>query len=126
MRRLKDLDRDEMGEARLVSNNYRIPVDVEHRIRARDIRCVYCAKEFSADSQRDMPTIEHLNEKRPFHWHEGLKEEGLAICCGSCNSSRGNKSLPDWFRTPYCTDRPIPIGADSVAEPVKRYLRSSG
>ena len=126
MRRIKDLDRDEMGEARLVSNKFGIPVDVEHRIRARDIRCVYCAKEFSADSRRGMPTIEHLNEKRPFHWHEGLKEEGLAICCGSCNSSRGNKSLPDWFRTPYCTDRPIPIGADSVAEPVKRYLRSSG
>ena len=109
-----------------MSNKYGIPVDVEHRIRARDTSCVYCAKEFSADSRRDMPTIEHLNEKPPFYWHEGLKEEGLAICCKSCNSSRRNKSLPDWFRTPYCTDRPIPISAGSVAEPVKRYLRSSG
>jgi hypothetical protein len=120
------VDRDEIGATRLVSNKFGIPVDVEHRIRARDIRCVFCAKEFSADLRRDMPTIEHLNEKPPFYWHEGLKEEGLAICCKSCNSSRGKKSLPDWFRTPYCTDRPIPITADSVAEPVKRYLRSSG
>ena len=35
-----------------------------------------------------------------------------------------DKSLLDWFRTPYCTDRSIPICADSVAEPVKKYLRS--
>jgi hypothetical protein len=119
------VDRDKIGEARLV-NQFGIPVDVEQRIRARDISCVYCAKEFSADSWRDMPTIEHLNEKPPFYWHEGLTEEGLAICCKSCNSSRRDKSLTDWFRTRYCTDRPIPIGACSVAEPVKRYLRSSG
>ena len=66
---------------RLVSNKYGIPVDVEHRIRARDNSCVYCAKEFSAGSRRDKATIEHLNEKRPFHWREGLKEEGLAIWC---------------------------------------------
>ena len=115
-----------MGKAGLMKNNFGIPADVLHRMAARDISCVYCAKEFSADSRRDMQTIEHLNEKPPFNWHEGLKEEGLAICCGSCNSSRGKQSLLDWFRTPYCTDRPIPIGADSVAEAVKRYLRSSG
>jgi len=71
-----------------------------------------------------MPTIEHLNERPPFYWQHGLREEGLAICCGSCNSSRGKKSLHDWFRTPYCKDRTIPIDDNTVAEPVKRYLRS--
>jgi hypothetical protein len=72
-----------------------------------------------------MPSIEHLNEKPPFYWHKGLKEHGLAICCVGCNSSRGKKSLRDWFRTPYCTERTTSINANTVAEPVKRYLRTS-
>lgn len=71
-----------------------------------------------------MATIEHLNEHPPFYWKEGLTEEGLAICCGSCNSSRGNKTLREWFRTAYCRERARPINAGTVAEPVKRYLRS--
>ena len=72
-----------------------------------------------------MPTIEHLNEKPPFYWQQGLKEEGLAICCGSCNSSRSNKTLRDWFRTSYCTERVVPINGTTVTEPVKRYLQST-
>jgi len=72
-----------------------------------------------------MPTIEHLTEKPPFYWEEGLEEEGLAICCGSCNSSRGNKSLRDWFRTPYCAERAMPISHNTVEEPLRRYLRSA-
>jgi hypothetical protein len=68
-----------------------------------------------------MATIEHLNEKRPFYWDEGLKKGGLAICCGSCNSSRGRKTLRDWFASPYCGQRHI--SATTVAAPVKRYLR---
>jgi len=109
-----------------VSSRFGIPAEVERRIRARDTRCVYCGKGFSRDSRKHMPTIEHLNEEPPFTWQEGLKEEGLAICCGSCNSSRGNKSLRDWFRTAYCTERVVPISGTTVAEPVKRYLRSTG
>jgi hypothetical protein len=71
-----------------------------------------------------MATIEHLNEKPPFYWQEGLREDGLAICCGSCNSSRGNKRLRDWFRSPYCMDRPKPIDGSTVAEAVRKYLSS--
>lgn len=107
-------------------NSFGIPSEVERRIRARDTRCVYCGKHFVTYSPMDRPTIEHLNEKPPFYWHEGLREEGLAICCGSCNSSRGNKCLQDWFRSRYCTDRPTPIDGDTVAEPIKRYLESLG
>jgi hypothetical protein len=107
-----------------MSNLYGIPEEVERRIRARDTRCVYCGKEFSRNSYSDRATIEHLDERPPFHWHQGLKEETLAICCWSCNSSRGSKALLDWFRTPYCSERPVPVNIDTVAEPVQRYLRS--
>lgn len=71
-----------------------------------------------------MPTIEHLNEKPPFYWQDGVREEGLAICCGSCNSSRGDRSLQEWFQTAYCRERNPPINAATVAAPVKTYLRS--
>jgi hypothetical protein len=76
-----------------MANRFGIPGDIEQRLRRRDNRCVYCGKEFSHGSRRDMPTIEHLNENPPFYWRQGLKEDGLAICCGSCNCSRGRKSL---------------------------------
>jgi 5-methylcytosine-specific restriction endonuclease McrA len=107
-----------------MSNRFGIPDQVERRIRARDTRCVYCGKLFGADSRCNMPTIEHLNEKPPFYWRDGLRERGLAICCGSCNSSRGKRTLEEWFRTGYCTDRDIPIDGSTVAEPVRIYLRS--
>ena len=108
-----------------MSNRFGIPAEVEQRIRARDTRCVYCEKEFSRDSQGNMPTIEHLDENPPFYWQEGLREDGLAICCGSCNSSRGNKSLREWFQTPYCRERGITVTGSILAEPVKRYLRAT-
>ena len=104
-------------------NKYGIPTDTELRIRARDGRCVYCGKAFSQDCRGNEATIEHLNEKPAFYWKLGLKEVGLAICCGSCNSSRRNKTLREWFRTPYCTNRTIPINEETVAEAVKAYLR---
>src|SRR5262245_40086870 len=108
-----------------MSNRFGIPAEVEQRIRARDTRCVYCGKNYSQSSHKDIATIEHLNERPPFHWKEGLNEDGLAICCRSCNSSRGNKKLRDWFRTSYCVERVTPINEASVAEAVRRYLQSA-
>ena len=106
-------------------NRFGVPATVEQRLRARDTRCVYCGKRFSRRTRKHWPTIEHLSEEPPFYWSHGLKEEGLAICCGSCNSSRGNKSLLDWFRTPYCIERATPISPSTVAAPVQRFLQSA-
>jgi hypothetical protein len=111
-------------KASLGMSPFGIPAEIDRKIRARDTRCVYCGKQFSETSRKDMPSIEHLNEKPPFHWKKGLKEDGLAICCCRCNSSRGNKSLQEWFQSPYCTQRDIPINSETVAEPVKKYLQS--
>ena len=109
-----------------MANKFEIPEEVEMRIRHRDTSCVYCHKKMIypciSGEERDWATIEHLREKKPFYWKDGLLEEWLAICCGSCNSSRGKKSLPDWFKSPYCTEKGI--SADSVAKPVRDYLRN--
>jgi hypothetical protein len=108
-----------------MANRFGIPSVVEQRLRTRDTRCVYCHTRFSRRSPKNRPTIEHLSEKPPFYWSDGLKEDGLAICCSSCNSSRGKKKLRDWFRTPYCRERARPINTRTVAAAVRRYLRSA-
>ncbi len=85
---------------------YGIPAEIEAEIRARDVRCVYCGKEMvppKSDPRRraDWATIEHLCSG-PGAFHPGQTAEDFAICCFSCNSSRGEKLLPDWVG-----DRPI-------------------
>lgn len=96
-------------------------------IRNRDEKCVYCDKPMVKPStgtdRRNWATVEHLNEKRPFYKEEGLKIEGLVICCFSCNSSRGKKSLKEWFEGSYCTEK-HKINPSTVADVVKKYIKS--
>lgn len=66
---------------------------------------------------RDKATIEHLNVAPPWN-----NPETVAICCGSCNSSRGNKQLADWFETSYCVERNINKG--TVAGVVREYIEN--
>jgi 5-methylcytosine-specific restriction endonuclease McrA len=111
----------------MIRNQFRIPKDVILRLRARDKKCVYCGKRmllrFDVSRRRDCASIEHLNCNGPFYWDEDgqLKEQDLVLCCGSCNSSRGNKTLREWFASPYCIERNI--NSRTVAAPVRRYLR---
>jgi len=110
-----------------MANNYGFSDEEWKDIMDRDTRCVYCGKEMdkahTGKTRSDWTTKEHLNEKRPFYKHEGLKKEGLAICCWSCNSSRREKTLLDWFQKPYCTDKDIT--EKTVANPVKKYIQRS-
>jgi hypothetical protein len=109
---------------RVRRSKFGIPEHELARIRARDKRCVYCRKEMTSvysGKHRDYATIEHLNFDGPFYWEDGLQAEDVVICCGSCNSSRGVKTLSHWFASPYCIQRNI--SAETVAQPVKEYLR---
>jgi len=86
-------------------------------IRNRDKTCVYCHKlfnlEHSQNSRKDWDTIEHLNHKqdwdsvRSYHEENKPVSEIVSICCFTCNSSRGSKSLNDWFKTVYCISKNI-------------------
>jgi hypothetical protein len=69
----------------------------------------------------DQATIEHLNRDGPFYAKGGLKKDDVVICCRGCNSSRRTRTLLDWFKMDYCVSRDI--NEDTVAEPVKEYLR---
>ena len=107
-----------------MANKYGIPEKDLGEIRARDERCVYCGKVMTNPRnggwRGDWATIEHLNYLPPWD-----NPETVAICCGSCNFSRGPKKLSDWFKTPYCTGKRN-ISEKTVAKPVKRYIRSHG
>ncbi len=87
-----------------MSNKYAIPAEELQAIRNRDKDCVYCHKEISIPSEGvwrgDWATIEHLNYLPPWN-----NPNTIAICCGSCNSSRGIKKISDWFKSKYCLEK---------------------
>jgi len=102
-----------------MQNKYGLPENKLAIIRARDKVCVYCHKIMIepsiGGSRKDWATIEHLNHLPPWD-----NSDTVAFCCGSCNSSRGNKKIIDWFKTSYCIGKNINF--DTVAKPVKKYI----
>jgi 5-methylcytosine-specific restriction endonuclease McrA len=99
-----------------MSNTYGISKEDEAEIRARDKTCVYCHRTMKQTMRTDGATIEHFSN-RNFD-----KKWNVAICCRGCNSSRGAKDLLAWFRSLYCIEKNI--NKETVARPVKEYLRS--
>jgi hypothetical protein len=86
-------------------------------------KCIYCHEAMydpsKSISRRNWATIEHLHRKPP--WNKIL---WVVFCCWSCNSSRRDKKLRDWFETgPRCKEKNIT--EKSVALIVKRYLSTS-
>ena len=106
-------------------NKFGIPEDVLSSIRKRDKFCVYCHKEmlypYDPKNPSDSATIEHLNWDGPFYWSGGLQADDIVICCGACNSSRGQKTLNAWFEMRYCLDKNIRV--NTIAAPVRSYLQ---
>ena len=90
------------------------------QIRLRDKVCVYCEKKMiyphTKKNRVDWATIEHLNRFAPWN-----NSKTVAISCWSCNSSRGQKKLREWFKSKYCETKEI--NEKTVAEVVKKYLR---
>lgn len=74
----------------MAKNRYGLPETELDLIRDRDRACVYCHKTMihprSDGPRTDWATIEHLNHLPPWD-----NPETDAICCWSCNSSRGNR-----------------------------------
>ena len=109
----------------IMANQFGIPQEVERRVRQRFMICAYCRRPMQEHAgikgcPSDKSTIEHLNWEGPFFWADGLQEADLVICCGSCNSSRGQKTHVEWFASGYCKLKGIT--ADTVADEVKQYL----
>ena len=100
-------------------NRWKIPGSLEAEIRARDHDCVYCRVRFGSSPATigSRATWEHIvNDARM------VTRENIALCCGSCNASKGNRDLVDWLVSGYCKEHGIT--SDSVAEVVKKALVS--
>lgn len=100
-----------------MANRWGIPKEVENLVKLRDKACVYCQIEFSTDEKlrKNKPSWEHIvNDIRI----NGA--ENIALCCMSCNASKGSKLLADWLESDYCKRKNI--SADTVAKVVKMVL----
>jgi 5-methylcytosine-specific restriction endonuclease McrA len=105
-----------------MANNWNIPAELEKEVRQRDKRCVYCGIKMKMHRNRkgtpgDKMTWEHIdnNEKNLADWN-------IALCCGSCNSSKGVKSLSAWLKSGFCQEKGI--NKKTVALIVKKFIRN--
>lgn len=101
-------------------NRWNIPDWLEREVLERDLHCVYCGVEFSIQSpaRRFKPSWEHIiNDARI------VTRENIALCCISCNASKGAKELASWLESQYCKSREIT--AMTVAGIIKAALPSA-
>jgi transcription initiation factor TFIIIB Brf1 subunit/transcription initiation factor TFIIB len=97
-----------------MANKWNIPKSLEETVRRRDVVCVYCGIVFGNNSC-DMASWEHINNKA-----KDVENWNIALCCRSCNSSKGVKKLESWFETPYCLNKNI--NKKTVADIVRKYI----
>jgi hypothetical protein len=100
-----------------MANKWGISSEVEKYVIARDSNCVYCGVDFwiKHGSKKTMPSWEHIvNDVRI------NTKENIALCCRSCNASKGSKKLKDWLTSNYCKSKNITI--NSVAPVVQNSL----
>lgn len=98
-------------------NRWGIPKDVEQKVKERDAACVYCGIEFieGDQSRTTKPSWEHIaNDIRI----NGV--DNIALCCMSCNTSKGSKLLDDWLNSEYCQRKGITTY--SVADVVRNAI----
>ena len=97
-----------------MANNWGIPKDVEIAVKLRDLACVYCGVDFS---------IEHISRKTKPTWEHIVNDiringtDNIALCCTSCNASKGAKLIDDWLKSDYCQSNGISF--ESVAQVVQ-------
>jgi len=103
----------------LSGQKYGLPKKQVQELVRKYPRCVYCRKKMidrlgSSGAQGKAKTIEHFK-------HRGNSGKYVALCCGSCNSSRRDKPLLAWFKEAYCTKNQI---SERTVNPfVKKYIR---
>lgn len=100
-----------------MANRWGIPKEVEELVRKRDSSCVYCGISFnnSIVTHKTRPTWEHIINDIRING-----PENIALCCGSCNASKGSKLLYDWLNSDYCLAKGITI--HNVADVVNRQI----
>lgn len=100
-------------------NRWNIPLSLEAEVREQDTTCIYCGRVFgSVHGHGSRASWEHIVNDASI-----ITRENIALCCRSCNSSKGARLLEDWVTSPYCKRRGI--SRETVAEIVKNALLQS-
>jgi hypothetical protein len=99
-----------------LANRWNIPKWLEAEVRERDRFCIYCGLEFEAVlGSGSLASWEHIiNDARI------VTRENIALCCRSCNASKGQKTLSAWLTTAYCAGKGIT--PTSIAEVARKIL----
>ncbi|MGB5918681.1 HNH endonuclease [Arcobacter sp.] len=102
-----------------MANNWNIPLWLELEVRQRDKRCVYCGIEFTSSkvSKKTAPSWEHIINDAKI-----ITRENIALCCCSCNASKGQKELSIWLESKYCQEKNI--NKDTVSLIIKQALEN--
>ena len=100
-----------------MANSWNIPSWLEKEVRARDKSCVYCGTAFTTAkiSKKTCASWEHIINDAKI-----ITRENIALCCCSCNASKGQKQLSEWLLSKYCVDRQIT--RESVAPIIQQAL----
>ena len=99
-------------------NRWNIPAWLEQEVLRRDLSCIYCGVVFgSGPGKGSQPSWEHIINDAQI-----VTRENIALCCRSCNSSKGAKALSIWLDSKYCQQRGIK--PESVSDVVKRALQN--
>ena len=100
-----------------MANRWGIQKNVEEIVKERDLACVYCGLSFTVS------IVTHKTRSTWEHIINDIKINGpdnIALCCGSCNASKGTKVLINWLSSKYCITKGIT--KNNVASVVKEYL----
>lgn len=102
-----------------MANNWDIPTWLEEEIRKRDKKCVYSGVEFTPAkvSKKLVASWEHIINDAKI-----ITRENIALCCCSCNASKGQKELSIWLKTKYCKEHAISY--ETVAPVIKKALQN--
>lgn len=100
-----------------MANRWGIPSDVENDVKQRDTNCVYCQTEFldKNETRKNKPSWEHIINDIRING-----KDNIALCCISCNASKGAKTLETWLKSDYCERNEI--SEETVALVVKKAL----
>lgn len=101
-------------------NPYNISESVISEVNQRDTHCVYCGVELIAavkygESYKQVASLDHIVNDLAL-----VGSDNIALCCFSCNSSKGAKKLEDWLKSAYCVSKGI--NESTVAPVVQKHL----
>jgi hypothetical protein len=100
-----------------MSNRWGITKEVEEFVKKRDANCIYCGVEFVSNN---------TSAKLSSSWKHIINDirlnnsDNIALCCRSCNASKGIKKFEDWLQSNYCNNKGI--NHNNVALVARKYL----